>query len=111
MMSPITEPFLVFPDPPPALLAQTLDLAGYPWKAVSNASIATQHEPPDGWAGAVVCADEDPEGAFGICRALRKRDSTLEPVLLLVSGAGWGEQHSAAAAPLPAALTVSPPGP
>ncbi len=81
------EPLLVYPDPPPPLLAQTLDLAGYPWKAVTNASVATQSEPTDGWAGAVVCADEDPEGAFGICRALRKRDSTLEPVLLLVSGA------------------------
>jgi DNA-binding response OmpR family regulator len=80
------EPLLVFPDPPPPLLAQTLDLAGYPWKAVANASVATQHEPADGWSGAVVCADEDPEGAFGICRLLRKRDSSLEPVLLLVSG-------------------------
>ena len=85
------EPLLVFPDPPPPLLAQTLDLAGYPWKAVANASVATQSEPSDGWAGAVVCADEDPEGAFGICRALRKRDSTLEPVLLLISGAQLGE--------------------
>ena len=85
------EPLLVFPDPPPPLLAQTLDLAGYPWKAVANASIATQAEPADGWAGAVVCADDDPEGAFGICRALRKRDSTLEPVLLLVSGAQLAE--------------------
>jgi DNA-binding response OmpR family regulator len=35
----------------------------------------------------VVCADEDPEGAFGICRSLRKRDAPLEPILLLVSGA------------------------
>jgi two-component system, OmpR family, alkaline phosphatase synthesis response regulator PhoP len=86
-----TEPFLVFPDPPPALLAQTLDLAGYPWKAVSNASIAAQHEPPDGWAGAVICAEDDPEGAFGICRSLRKRDAPLEPILLLVSGAQLGE--------------------
>ena len=54
-------------------------------------SIATQAEPTDGWAGAVVCADEDPEGAFGICRALRKRDSSLEPVLLLVTGAQLAE--------------------
>jgi DNA-binding response OmpR family regulator len=91
MMSAITEPLLVFPDPPPALLAQTLDLAGYPWKAVTNASVAVQHEPPDGWPGAVVCADDDPEGAFGICRALRKRDAPLEPILLLVSGAQLGE--------------------
>jgi two-component system, OmpR family, alkaline phosphatase synthesis response regulator PhoP len=91
MMSAITEPLLVFPDPPPALLAQTLDLAGYPWKAVANASVATQHEPADGWSGAVVCADDDPEGAFGMCRALRKRDAPLEPILLLVSGAQLGE--------------------
>src|SRR4029450_616274 len=91
-MMPLTpDPFLVFPDPPPALLAQTLDLAGYPWKAVSNASIAAQHEPAGGWAGAVVCADEDPEGAFGICRSLRKRDAPLEPILLLVSGAQLAE--------------------
>jgi DNA-binding response OmpR family regulator len=87
----ITDPLLVFPDPPPALLAQTLDLAGYPWKAVANVPVATQNEPADGWSGAVVCADEDPEGAFGICRALRKRDAPLEPILLLVSGAQLGE--------------------
>ena len=85
------EPLLVFPDPPPPLLAQTLDLAGYGWKAVVNVSAACQHEPREGWAGAVVVCDEDPEGAFGMCRALRKRDATLAPVLLLVSGAQLGE--------------------
>jgi DNA-binding response OmpR family regulator len=85
------EPLLVFPDPPPALLAQTLDLAGYGWKAVVNVSAAGQHEPREGWAGAVIVCDEDPEGAFGMCRALRKRDATLAPVLLLVSGAQLGE--------------------
>ncbi|MEZ5171652.1 MAG: response regulator transcription factor [Acidimicrobiia bacterium] len=79
-------PLLVFPDPAPALLAQTLDLSRYSWKAVGNASIATQDEPDGGWGGALVVADEDPEGAFGICRALRKRDVALEPILLLVSG-------------------------
>ena len=46
---------------------------------------------PTAGAGAVVCADDDPEGAFGICRALRKRDSSLEPVLLLVTGAQLAE--------------------
>jgi DNA-binding response OmpR family regulator len=86
-----TEPVLVFPDPPPPLLAQTLDLSTYPWKSVENSAIAVQHEPRDGWAGAVVVADEDPDGAFGICRALRKRDAPLEPVLLLISGAQLSE--------------------
>ena len=85
------EPLLLFPDPAPPPLAQALDLAGYPWKSVANVSVAAQHEPTDGWSGAVVCADEDPEGAFGICRALRKRDAPLEPILLLVSGAQLGE--------------------
>jgi DNA-binding response OmpR family regulator len=78
---------LVYPDPPPALLAQTLDLGGQPWKAVANAAIAMQHEPADGWAGAVVCADEDPEGAFAVCRTLRKGDARVEAVLLMVGGA------------------------
>jgi len=87
----VPEPFLVFPDPPAPLLAQTLDLGGHLWKAVGNSSIATQHEPSDGWGGAIVCADEDPEGAFGICRALRKRDEPVQPILLLVSGAQLGE--------------------
>jgi hypothetical protein len=51
---------LVFPDPPPPLLAQTLDLSAVRWKAVSNAAVAMQYEPADGWTGAVVCADVDP---------------------------------------------------
>jgi two-component system, OmpR family, alkaline phosphatase synthesis response regulator PhoP len=84
------QPVLVFPDPPVPLLAQTLDLAGYQWKAVANASVATQHEPADGWAGAVVCADDDAEGAFVIARALRNRDAPT-PILLLVTGAQLGE--------------------
>jgi DNA-binding response OmpR family regulator len=82
-----TQPLLVFPDPPPPLLAQTLDLAGYSWKSCANVSMATASEPADGWGGAVVVADEDPEGAFGMSRALRKRDSSVEPVLLLITGA------------------------
>jgi DNA-binding response OmpR family regulator len=82
---------VVFPDPPPPLLAQTLDLGGYRWKAVGNAAVATQHEPSDGWLGAVVCADTDPDDAFSVCRVLRKRDTPLEPILLLVSGAQLAE--------------------
>jgi DNA-binding response OmpR family regulator len=80
------EPLLVFPDPAPPALAQALDLAGYPWKAVADEVGASRNEPDDGWAGAIVCADADPDGAFTLCRALRKRDVPLEPVLLLVVG-------------------------
>ena len=85
------EPLLVFPDPPPALLAQTLDLAGYPWKAVGTEADVDRLEPEDGWAGALVVADADPEGAFALCRAVRKRDIPLEPLLLMVSGAQLGD--------------------
>ena len=81
------ELLLVFPDPPPPLLAQTLDLSGHRWKAVANASAATAAEPRDGWVGALVVCDEDPEGAFGVCRVLRRRDTQLAPVLVLISGA------------------------
>ncbi|MBV9252619.1 MAG: response regulator transcription factor [Actinobacteria bacterium] len=80
------EPLLVFPDPAPPALAQALDLAGYPWKAAASADAAGAVEPADGWAGAIVCADTDGEGAFALCRALRKRDLPLEPLLLLVTG-------------------------
>jgi DNA-binding response OmpR family regulator len=85
------EPLLLFPDPAPPELAQALDLGGYPWKSVHDEALAASQEPEDGWAGAVVCADRDPEAAFGICRTLRKRDLPLEPVLLLVSGAQLGD--------------------
>ena len=80
------EPLLVFPDPAPPALAQALELAGYPWKAAGGPQAAATVEPDDGWAGAVVCADADPEGAFALCRAMRKRDLPLEPLLLLVAG-------------------------
>ena len=79
------EPLLLFPDPPPPALAQALDLGGYPWKSAGSADAAARNEPEDGWSGALVVADEDPETAFALCRALRKRDLPLEPLLLLVS--------------------------
>src|SRR3954452_19318593 len=83
----MNEILLVFPDPPVPLLAQTLDLSGMTWKSVANAAVAMQDEPPDGWMGAVVCADDDPEGAFVLCRTLRKGDSRVESILLMLTGA------------------------
>jgi DNA-binding response OmpR family regulator len=81
------EALLLFPDPPPAVLTQALDLGGYPWKAVASMDAATALEPDDGWAGAVIVADEQPEAAFAVCRTLRKRDVPLSPLLLLVGDA------------------------
>lgn len=76
---------LVFPDPPPPLLAQTLDLAGYRWKSFGNPPEATRSEPTTGWGGAVLFAGEDPEAAFVMARSLRKR-GIGGPVLVLVTG-------------------------
>lgn len=80
------EPLLLYPDPPPPELAQALDLGGYPWKAVGDEASVDADEPEDGWAGAIVIADGNAEGAWAVCRALRKRDIPLEPLLLLISG-------------------------
>lgn len=85
------EPLLLFPDPAPPALAQALDLAGYPWKAATSLDAAERFEPDDGWAGAIVCADVDPDGAFTLCRAVRKRDLPLTPLLLLIAGEQVGE--------------------
>ncbi len=85
------EPLLLFPDPAPPELAQALDLAGYPWKAATDETDARRNQPEDGWAGAVVVADADPDGAFALCRAVRKCDRPLEPLLLLVSGTQLGD--------------------
>ncbi len=87
----MTQPLLLFPDPPPPILVQTLDFAGLTYKAVSNASVAMAEEPADGWGGAVICADEEPESAFGICRALRKGDAPVEGVILLISAGQLNE--------------------
>lgn len=86
------EPLLLHPDPPPADVVQTLDQGAYPWRPVSRAEAASTVEPEDGWSGAIVCADADPEGAFALCRALRKqRELPLEPLLLMVAGHQLGD--------------------
>ncbi|GAC1594993.1 MAG: response regulator transcription factor [Acidimicrobiales bacterium] len=85
------EPLLLFPDPAPPSLLQTLQLGRYPYFEVNSEEEAKRKEPEDGWAGAIVCADTDPDGAFALCRALRRRDLPLEPVLLLVSVTQLGD--------------------
>ena len=90
-MSGPAEMLAVFPESPPPDLVRTLDLAGYRWKAVAGADDVARNEPAAGWAGAVVCCDVDPEGAWALCRALRKRDVPVEPLLLLVGGGQLGD--------------------
>jgi two-component system alkaline phosphatase synthesis response regulator PhoP len=78
------EPFLLFPDRPPAALAGALEAAGYRYVPVADLDAARRLEPVAGWAGAVVWAVDDPEGAFSLCRALRKRDVSVAPVLVVL---------------------------
>ena len=77
----------VFPSPAPVDLARTLDLAGYRWKAIATPDDVAKSEPTDGWAGAVVACDADPEGGWAICRSLRKREIPVGRILVLVTGA------------------------
>ena len=77
----------VFPESPPPDLARTLDIAGYRWKAVASVDDAARNEPATGWAGAVIDCNADPDGAWTLCRALRKRNTPVSPVMVLVSGA------------------------
>jgi len=88
------DPLLVFPNPAPPELAQALDLSGFPWKAVEDAAAATTAAPEDGWGGAIVVADTDPDGAFAVCRALRNGDTVLEPLLLMINGGQLNELES-----------------
>ena len=87
----IMDPLLVFPDPPPPELAQTLDHAGYAWKAAATAVVAEEHERENTWLGAIIVADDDPDGAFSLARAMRKRNQPLEGVLLLINGGQLGQ--------------------
>jgi DNA-binding response OmpR family regulator len=66
-------------------VSQALGLASYSWKAVSSLAQAEETEPDDGWSGGVICADEQPDAAFALCRALRKRDIPFSPLLLVLS--------------------------
>jgi two-component system, OmpR family, alkaline phosphatase synthesis response regulator PhoP len=90
-VNPPAEMLAIYPESPPPDLARTLDLAGYRWKAVASAEEMSRTEPAGGWAGAVVSCDTDPEGAWALCRALRKRDVPVAPLLLLVGGGQLAE--------------------
>ena len=82
---------LVFPDPPPPELAQSLDLAGFSWKAVDNHEIADEYNDDIQWSGAVIVADEDPNAAFAFARSLRKGSNPLQGILLLLNATQLGQ--------------------
>ena len=85
------EPLLVFPNPPSERVSGVLERTGYPWRGVSDPALADRDEPEDGYAGAVISALEDPGAAFAACRVLRKGDSPLQPLLLIVSQASLAD--------------------
>ena len=80
------EPLLVHPDPPPPELARLLDLGGYAWKPVGDERAAVTETPDDGWGGAIVVITEQSDAAWALCRAIRKGDLPVEPLLLLIGG-------------------------
>ena len=80
------EPLLVHPDPPPPELARLLDLSGYAWKPIGDERAAVNETPDDGWGGAIVVIGEQSDAAWALCRAIRKGDLPVEPLLLLIGG-------------------------
>ncbi len=62
-------------------------MSGLPWSAVGDEAGAR-----DGvWSGAIVAADQAPEGAFAMARTLRRGDLAVAPLLLLVRGTQLGD--------------------
>ncbi len=84
-------PLLVYPDPPPPELAQSLDLAGFSWKAVANSAIADEQSTDQEWAGAVIVSDEDPNGAIAFARFLRKKPKPQQGILILLNATQLGQ--------------------
>ncbi len=80
------EPILVHPNPPTPELARLLDLGGYRWHPVEDERAAMAATPDGGWGGAIVVVDDDSETAWALCRAMRKGDVTVSPVLVIIGG-------------------------
>ena len=81
----------VFPDSPTIDVARTLDLSGYSWKGVETPEGLVKSQPAEGWAGAVISCDEDPEGGWAMCRALRRLEHPVRRILVIITGAQVGD--------------------
>jgi len=83
----MADPLVCFPDPLPLVLATGLRRFGLELRAVSGPDAADALEErvaKDGWAGAVVSAEDDFDVALAFCRHLRRRESPVSPLLLVV---------------------------
>lgn len=84
------DPFVCFPEPAPAEVLLAITQVGYSYRCVSTAEQANSLEADaceDGWAGAVLVGSDDLDGALHIARALRKRESPVTPLLLVLTEA------------------------
>lgn len=79
------DPLLVFP-PDSEDLTALLEAAAYPFEYVDGPDSADSKEPADGWSGAIISTDADPEAAYALCRHLRHREPAqpLAPLILVV---------------------------
>jgi DNA-binding response OmpR family regulator len=80
-------PFLCYPTTPPAEVLLALTEAGLTYRCIGSASAVTAAEDELGGHvdGAVIVADEDPAEALALCRALRRREEPVQPLLLVVA--------------------------
>ncbi|MGA0784321.1 MAG: winged helix-turn-helix domain-containing protein [Ilumatobacteraceae bacterium] len=81
----------VYPDTASVELARTLDLSGYSWKGVATPEVMNRLQPSDGWMGAIVSCDDDPDGGWAMCRALRRLDQPVRRILVMITGAQIGD--------------------
>lgn len=79
----VSERFVVFPAAAPTDLVRSLDLGGIKWDGCDRLGEADENK---GFTGAIVVVEEDSEAAWAMCRALRKRDVPVDPLLVLISG-------------------------
>jgi len=81
------DPILSFPDPSPAEALLAITEVGYPYACVGSAIAAESDERVKtelGWSGAVVVGTEHLSEALAVCRALRKRESPVTPLVLVL---------------------------
>ena len=72
-------------------LTKVLDILGLRWKAVSDASAAEIQQPDDGWTGAIITVDGNPNEAFRIARWLRDQDESDASIMMLSSAGSLPE--------------------
>jgi len=76
------ETFIVFPDPASPEITRPLDQLSIPWKCVADQS-QLQLASGTTFSGAVVVVGDNPDGAFELCRTIRKHEPSVAPIILV----------------------------